>query len=328
MKAFSLATVLFLLLHVLLSGAQENSEGPTREKGPWWPSIWGTDDQAGASNRIDMKTVLRGAQLMKTGKMYELGQVYEAGMPLNEGLTYSLVTQMTYPLGDMRLNSEFVSAQIGQVGTQFDGLGHIGTRVEMADGTTPDVYYNGFTGEEISDRSGLKRLGIEHVRPFLTRGVLVDIAGYKGVGRLNNSYEVTVEDIRGALEKQGMTEDDIIEGDALLFRYGWSELWSEPKQYNSNAPGIGAEVTRWVVERKPSMVGSDSLATEVIPTVFDPKIPLIMHHELLNRHGIFNLENMVFDDLVADGVFEFFFVFTPIRFKGATGSPGRPLAVV
>ena len=34
----------------------------------------------------------------------------------------------------MRFNAEFVSTQIGQVGTQFDGLGHVGTIVEMADG--------------------------------------------------------------------------------------------------------------------------------------------------------------------------------------------------
>jgi hypothetical protein len=34
-----------------------------------------------------------------------------------------------------------------------------------------------------------------------------------------------------------------------------------------------------------------------------------------------------FEDLLADRAYEFLFVFTPLRLKGATGSPGRPLAI-
>ncbi len=45
------------------------------------------------------------------------------------------------------------------------------------------------------------------------------------------------------------------------------------------------------------------------------------------KNGIFNLENMQFDELVADGVSEFLFVFAPVPFKGASGSPGRPIAI-
>lgn len=32
-------------------------------------------------------------------------------------------------------------------------------------------------------------------------------------------------------------------------------------------------------------------------------------------------------DLVADGVDEFLFIAVPIPFKGATGSPARPIAI-
>ncbi len=45
------------------------------------------------------------------------------------------------------------------------------------------------------------------------------------------------------------------------------------------------------------------------------------------RNGVFNLEFMTFETLLADEVYEFLFVFTPLRLKGATGSPGRPLAI-
>ena len=49
--------------------------------------------------------------------------------------------------------------------------------------------------------------------------------------------------------------------------------------------------------------------------------------EVLMKNGIFNLEFMTFDELLTDEVHEFAFIFTPTRFKGATGSPGRPIAI-
>ncbi len=304
--------------------------GQTRDTGPFWPNTeWGAEDQAGASNRIDPQKIMEALSLAQTGKIYELGQVYEQGMPLYPGRTYSMILPSKGEAGaDNRIvgNDEFLATQIGQVGTQFDGLGHIGQELEMKDGSKEYVFYNGFTAREMDSYSGLKKLGIEHVKPIITRGILVDLAGYKNVSRLSNSYEVSVEDVVGALQKQGINEADIRPGDALLFRYGWSDLWEQPDDYNQNPPGIGMEVAKWVAEKKVTMVGSDSWCTEVIPNpVAGQAFPV--HQELMMRNGIFNLENMQFDDLVEDQVYEFLFIVTTIRFKGATGSPVRPIAI-
>ena len=224
-------------------------------------------------------------------------------------------------------HDDFLCAEIGQVGTQFDGLGHIGARMTMADGSTKDVYYNGFTvQDDMANQYGLQKLGVEHIKPYITRGVLIDIAGYKGIATLDNSYEVTLADVQGALKKQGIEESSLKEGDALFFNYGWSKLWTEPAEYNKNPPGIGMEVAKWIVTKKMSMVGSDSWPTEVWP---NPNADLVVpvHQELITKNGILNLENMVYDGLIKDGAYEFLFVFTPIRFKGGTGSPARPLAI-
>jgi len=43
--------------------------------------------------------------------------------------------------------------------------------------------------------------------------------------------------------------------------------------------------------------------------------------------GIWNLENLQFVDLLADGTNEFLFVWSPLRIKGGTGSPGNPVAI-
>ena len=212
------------------------------------------------------------------------------------------------------------------MGTQFDGPAHIGMRMTMADGTSKDVYYNGFTEQDdLKGFYGVDKLGIENVKSYITRGVLVDVAGYKGVDTLEHSYEVTMDDVRGALARQGISEASISDGDALFFNYGWSKLWGDPDTYNTNPPGIGMEVAAWVVEQNASMVGSDSWPTEVWPSPTGLVVPV--HQELITKAGIFNLENMVFESVIADGVYEFLYIFTPIRFKGGTGSPARPLAI-
>lgn len=324
--------VRFAALVLAVGLMAQAGQAQTREKGPWWPHpIWGADDQAGSSNWITPEKILESVTLVKTGKVYELGQVYERGMPLYGDRTYSIFipgspTYSPDSRNQLIAHDELVVAEIGQVGTQFDGPGHIGVRLTMEDGSKQDVFYNGYTREEMHHPYGLQKLGVENVKPIVTRGILIDVAGYKGVEVLDHSYEVSVADVRGALERQGVAEADIRPGDALLFRYGWSKHWGDPETFNRNPPGIGLEVTQWVVDRKPAMVGSDTFTTEVMPNP-DEELANPVHQELITKNGIWNLENMVFEELAQDEVYEFLFVFTPIRFKGATGSPGRPIAI-
>ena len=314
---------LLVCLHVTVLSPHPVA-GQTREKGPWWPHpIWGPNDQAGASNWITPAKILEAVSLVKTGKVYELGHIYERGMPLLGQRSYALFLAPGAPSGvdQLTYNDEFVSTEIGQVGTQFDGLGHVGKRITMADGTTADVFYNGVTAPEMVSRYGLLQLGIEKIKPYLTRGLLIDVAGYKGLEILPNEYEVTLSDVRGALAKQGLVESQITPGDALFLNFGWSRLWKDPQRIVANwarRPGIGPDVVEWIVSRRVSMVGSDASGDHANAAV---------HHELTLKNGIPNLEFMDFEGLLADRVYEFMFVFAPLPLKGAPGSPGRPLAI-
>jgi hypothetical protein len=56
----------------------------------WWPSRWGPNDEAGASNWMTPEKVLEAIKLIKTGKVYRLGRVYEPGMPARPGRTWKL----------------------------------------------------------------------------------------------------------------------------------------------------------------------------------------------------------------------------------------------
>ena len=103
-------------------------------------------------------------------------------------------------------NDEFLAAEVGQVGTQFDGLGHIGGEVRYADGSLHRVFYNGFTTAEMNAGTGLRQLGIEHLKPILTRGVLVDLPAYKNVstarGRLRGDARRRARRARAARHRR------------------------------------------------------------------------------------------------------------------------------
>jgi kynurenine formamidase len=317
-----------LLLAAILPLA---TDAQTRQQGPWWPNAeWGPMDQAGASNRITPEKIVAAFRLVQTGRVYEIGQIYEREMPLTGTRDYALrLVPAIEPTGTNRVlyNDDFLATEVGQVGTQFDGLGHIGGELRYADGSLHRVFYNGFTTSEMNAAAGLQQLGIEHIKPLLTRGVLVDLPAYKNVQRLEGGYEVTLADVRGALARQGIAESSIAPGDAVMFRYGWAQLWRTPAEYSAPAaPGIGVEVARWLVERKVAVIGSDTWVTEVMPNP-TPDVLIPVHQELMMKNGIFNIENMTFEELAGERAYEFLFVATPIRFQGATGSPLRPLAI-
>ena len=314
----------------ILVTAAFQSQSQTRERGPWWPSpLWGAQDEAGASNWITPEKIMKALTYAKNGKVYELGHPYERTMPTSATRSYKLSVVDTGPAAGTNKqlgNEEVISGELGQVGTQFDGPGHIGALIKYGDGTTKAVYYNGFTQEEVVHPDGLMHLGVQNVKPIISRGILIDVAGYKGLNRLANSYEVTLADVRGAMAKQGIQESSITPGDVIIFRYGWAQLWKSPKDFSYNPPGIGLEVAAWLVAKKICMTGGDTATTEVTPNP-NPELTVPVHQELMMKNGIFNLENMDLESLAADKAYEFLFIFTPIRFVGASGSPGRPIAI-
>lgn len=295
-----------------------------RAQDTWWPSEWGAEDQRGAANRLTPAKVLEAAALITNGRVYSLGRTYEPGMPLFGDRHYSLTlpgAPTGGPLGANAIvyNDEMFSGEIGQIGTQFDGLGHFGAR-----SGAQDLYYNGFTGSEIYGAYGLAKLGVENVGPIVTRGVLIDIARYRGVDRLRAGEVVTPADLEGALSAQGVA---IRPGDAVFIRTGHGALWmNDNEAYNAGEPGIGLEAAQWLIDREIVLKGADSTSGEVLPGE-DPDRPYDVHLLMETKHGIYNLENLDLDEIAADEVWEFAFMFSPLPLKGATGSPGNPIAI-
>lgn len=312
--------------------AQQAGSGEETPIGPkWWPSRWGPQDQAGASNWITPVKVLEAVKLIKTGKIYNLDRVYESGMPAFGERVWALRipgAPTGGPFGKNRLvyHDEFVATEIGQIGTQFDGLGHIGCIVGKPGDLTEMRYYNGVTEAEMANAYGLQKLGVEHCKPFFTRGILVDVAGLKG-RMLDKGEEISLTDVLGALQREGIPDTSIRPGDAIFFNTGWGTLWKKDNpRFSSGEPGIGLEVARWLAQKEISVFGSDTWATEVVPNP-NADLAFVVHHELITKHGIYNHENLDFTGLINDKIYEFVYVFAPLRMKGATGSPGHPIAI-
>ena len=284
----------------------------------WYPSRWGAEDQRGAANRLTPAKVTQARDLIRQGRVYQLGRVYEAGMPLPATRHYSLHIPQAYVAGGTNqgiYHDEVVSAEIGQVGTQFDGLGHFGIG---------ELFYNGNRRVDFAQPGGLTKLGIENVGPIFTRGVLIDVAGLKGVPQLAEGYEVTVADLKAALSRQKV---QITPGDVVVIHTGWGSLWmKDNSKYLGGGPGIGLAAAQFLADAEVVVVGGDSSTVEVSPNP-DGSLRVPVHQLLITRNGIYLHENLATEELARDSVYEFAYVFSPLRLKGATGSPGNPIAV-
>jgi kynurenine formamidase len=290
----------------------------SRGQDRWYPSRWGADDQRGAANRITPAKVLEAKDEITNGRLYQLGRMYESGMPLFGSRHFSLLIPQAYEMdgrNEAVYHDEIVSAELGQVGTQFDGLGHMGIG---------DHFYNGHRRSEFAKPGGLTHLGVEHVGAIVSRGVLIDVAAFKGVPMLEGGYEITRADLEGALARQAV---GIRPGDVVILHTGWGSLWMQDNaRFLDNAPGIGLPAAQFLVEREVVLVGSDAWGVEVFPNP-DPSLAAPVHQLLLAKNGIYLFENLATEELARDRAYEFAFVFAPLRLKGATGSPGNPVAI-
>jgi kynurenine formamidase len=246
----------------------------------------------------------------------------------------------------LSFNDELVTAEIGQVGTQFDGPGHAMVRVEGQPGWRDGNYlYNGRRLEDHANGYGLQVNGVEHVAAvgFFTRGILVDVPALRGVARMQAGQEVSVEDYRAALERQGIAEAG--PGDVVLVRTGWIQLWKSyldddgriaapPEtvraanaEYGSAEPGVSAELCDYLAGRGIALLAVDNGAIEPVDREPGPDSKPFgyCHVNLLVRRGIYLFENIDMERLAAEPVDEFLFTWAPLKLVGATGSPGNPI---
>ena len=301
--------------------------------GSWYPSPWGADDQRGNGNLMSAAKVLEATGLIKTGEVISLGMPSEATMPLAPGRAFAMrmpggPTGGPYGSRSRTVwNDEYITTELGQVGTHMDALGHLGCMFGEPGDQTNVQFYNGNRLSEMWGPYGLKKLGIEQAPPFFTRGVLFDVQGLKG-RVLDVGEEIQLADLKACLARQGVAETVITPGDAVFVRTGHGTRWyTQASTFYDGAPGIGLDCARWFADKQVAVVGADNFAIEVVPPV-DPEVFHPCHQHLIIKNGIYLHEGMTFEGLVERKAYIFAYIFAPVKMVGATGSPGNPIAVL
>jgi kynurenine formamidase len=296
-------------------------------------SPWGPNDQTGATNRVTPAVTKAAAAEIQEGKVVVMSYPLADGIPLfGTRFTKTILTATTLApgaaLGENQLTyMEDTWLSQSHVGTHLDGMGHIGRK---------DCYYNQTPMGKFITQNTMTKLGLEHLKSFATRGVLIDMVKvYQQANKLKTNATCkkpcvdkgtvfTKADLEAGLKMYNVT---LREGDIVVIHTGWGDLFEQyPGQnalYNSGEPGLGKDAAHWLVSQKIVAVGSDTWAVEVIPGE-DPKEAFMVHQILITDAGIHIMENVRTDLMAAEADrtkrATFFFNMTVPKAVGLTGN--------
>ena len=259
--------------------------------------------------------------LVRTGEVLSLQHTIEPGIPVPSAHVPLVVAPYlrhgdagsTFATGGGFASEITIMGQ--HTGTHIDGLSHFHKRVGDV-----DCLYGGVPAQTLLNGDGGTAWGAEDMPPLIGRAVLLDIARSLGQAVLPESLEISVVDIEACIVAQA---SNIVRGDIVLLRTGYSTYWSDSRRFLSMQPGIGLEAAKYLEARGVIAVGSDTATVEVLPS---PGLPV--HEHLLVEAGIPLIECLDLEEVSERRVHSFLFIAAPLKIKGATGSVINPLAIL
>lgn len=276
---------------------------------------WGDDDQRGSLNILTPEMVKQAASLVKTGKVYSLSMPLETNgpqWPLRHK-TWKVTSHRSVGTPNPGAADDIVTMH-SHSGTHMDALCHYFYGNQL---------YNGHSASEHITSQGITRNAIDNVPALVGRGVLLDVAAWKGVDNLQLGEAVTADDLDACAAAQRV---EIRAGDMVLVRTGWMRIFAQDRAlYDSGEPGVDASVLPWLKAHDIVALGADNQAVEVLHSI--PPVKLPVHEGAIRDLGIYLLENFNLDALAADRVYEFLLVIAPLQLTGGAGSPINPLAI-
>src|SRR5439155_1450305 len=224
------------------------------------PSPWGPNNQTGATNRVTAGVTKAAAAEIQEGKVVPMSYPLADGVPLfGTRFTKTILTATSLApgasFGENQLTyMEDTWLSQSHVGTHLDGMGHIGRK---------DCYFNQTPMGKYINQNSITKLGLEHLKSFATRGVLIDaVKVFQAAGKLKSNpgctkpcldkgTVITRADLEAGLMLYSVT---LREGDIVIIHTGWGNLFEQyPKQnalFNSGEPGIGKDAANWLVSQK------------------------------------------------------------------------------
>ena len=255
---------------------------------------------------------------LSQSRVIDLAQPWHVGMPhwpSHPPFLYSLTKLHGETVLEGGASSAADAIALGtHTGTHIDALCHFSCLGKLRGGDE--------AARVQSYAGGLQRHSVDTIAPMLRRGVLLDIPGFMGVEVLPQDFEITAQHLERASHAQNV---EVRAGDVVLLRTGWARHYGDPTLFLNGLvlPGPALEGARWLSSRGVFAVGSDTVAFERTPSA-----KMEVHAHLLVESGIHIIEVLNLEQLAAEKVYEFLFVGSPLKIRGATGSPLRPFAVV
>jgi kynurenine formamidase len=294
---------------------------------------WGPDDEIGTLNNVSPEDIVNAARLIRRGRVFSLGLNFDnrgpqTGLwgnrfnPIHTMLTSGVdaIAGRQESIG-IRYADDMVTMPL-QCGTQWDALGHI---------FFGDKMWNGYDAKLV-DSSGAQKNGIEKTRDKMAgRGVLLDVARFKGVESLEDGYGIGTEELEDCAKAQGV---EVRRGDFVIFRTGQMERCLKTGVWGGyaggDAPGLRFETADWIRRTDIAAICADTWGCEVRPNESSEAsqpwhwvvIPMIG----ITMGEIFYLKDLA-EDCAEDHVYEFFFCGPPLPITGAVGSPINPIAI-
>lgn len=313
----------FLLLVSALPAAMAEGRQPG-------VSPWGPDDEIGRLNLMTDESRASVLSRILGGKSYDLSVEYYIGMPSWQaaGDPHYRIWMTHTPEGTviddpmnlgvtMNQHVSYTGAAVSMythMGTHIDALNHFGLDGKI---------WNGFAAKDYAGDRGWRVAGIENFPPIIARGVLIDVAASKGKRMLPDGYRISRSDIEEALRQQQIK---LQTGDVVLLRTGRMQDYDNAKAYMRNPPGLSYHAAKFLVETAGAMiVGADNLSLEAFPSELESDyVPV--HTYLLAEQGTPIIELVNLEELSRDQVYEFAFIGSPLKLRGADAAPLRPTA--
>ncbi len=262
-----------------------------------------------------LQAVQAGVQIVDLGRQLRVGMPQSPNHPQFWHTLPRRHGDMTRSDGGSAANDMITTGT--HVGTHIDALAHVSHDGKLHGGA--DAGQSCIGGKYVEH-------GVHTIAPMVRRGVLLDIPSMLGIGRCEGGYEITVVDLEAAASAEGVA---VSEGDVVLIRSGWGQLFDEGQPYvggPSGVPGVSEAGAQWLASKKVHAAGADTIAFEQLaPGGGHALLPA--HRVLLVESGIYIIEALDLEELSTKKQYEFTFVLVPLNIFGATGSPVRPLAV-
>ena len=283
---------------------------------------WGADDQKGAINLITPAVRRRALALVRDGESYSMA--HDAEFQKGPDNTTPVISKMTSTgtaapaTGPANTGDSFFMSYHGYAHTHMDSFCHF-----LYDGKM----YNGYSKDTVTDNGAAKCSIINFKNGIMSRGILMDMARYKGVDWLEPGTPILPEDLEGWEKKAGIK---VGAGDIMIVRTGRFARRAAKGPWSVNQEGLaGLHVScgPWLHARDIAVLGGDG-AQDVLPSGVDGVQPV--HTLCLVAMGV-----PIFDNLDLELVgreaerrkrWEFLVSASPAAVPGATGSVFNPIA--